>query len=85
MDDVRVSDHVWSLGRGARSCVVTVVSASPRDVSDYRVRLAAFGLGHRTIEVQRCAEGHEPASRPQRDAAERPSQKESRADIFPHL
>lgn len=59
IDDVRVRDlHVWSLGRGARSCVVTVVSASPREVSDYRERLAAFDLAHLTIEVQRCVEGH---------------------------
>jgi cation diffusion facilitator family transporter len=66
VDDVRVSDlHVWSLGRGARSCVVTVVSASPRDAIDYRDRLADFDLAHLTVEVRRCVEGHElpPAAR----------------------
>lgn len=59
VDDVAVSDlHVWSLGQGARGCVVTVVSASPREAKDYRARLAAFRLAHLTIEVQRCADGH---------------------------
>jgi len=59
VDDVHVSDlHVWSLGRGARSCVVTVVSSSPRDASDYRERLAEFDLAHLTVEVRRCVEGH---------------------------
>jgi cation diffusion facilitator family transporter len=57
IDDVRVRDlHVWSLGRGARSCVVTVVSASPRDSTDYRQRiLEVYPLSHLTVEVQRCA------------------------------
>ncbi len=54
VDDVRVRDlHVWAIGRGARSCIATVVSATPRDVTEYRQRLAGFGLAHLTIEVQR--------------------------------
>ena len=57
IDDVRVRDlHVWSLGRGARSCVVTVVSAHPREVSEYRHRiLEVYPLTHLTIEVEQCA------------------------------
>ena len=58
IDDVRVSDlHVWSLGRGARGCIVTLVSSTPRDSAHYRERLASFGLAHLTVEVRRC-EGH---------------------------
>jgi len=60
VDDVRVSDlHVWSLGRGAKSCVATVISSTPREPREYRERLAAFDLSHLTIEVRRCSEGHE--------------------------
>jgi cation diffusion facilitator family transporter len=60
IDDVRVLDlHVWSLGRGARSCVVTLVSAAPREASEYRARILALGgISHLTVEVQRCIEGH---------------------------
>jgi len=59
LDDVRVRDlHVWSLGAGAKSCVVTIVSAEPREAGRYRQQLARFDLAHLTIEVQRCAEGH---------------------------
>jgi cation diffusion facilitator family transporter len=60
LDDVRVRDlHVWSLGGGAKSCVVTVVTAAPREPGWYRAALARFRLSHLTIEVQRCEEGHE--------------------------
>lgn len=59
LDDVRVRDlHVWSLGGGAKSCVVTLVTAAPRDARSYREALARFALAHLTIEVQRCEEGH---------------------------
>jgi cation diffusion facilitator family transporter len=59
VDDVRVADlHVWPLGAGARSCVVTLRTALPRDVADYRKLLATFDLAHLTIEVERCATGH---------------------------
>jgi cation diffusion facilitator family transporter len=62
LDDVRVSDlHVWSLGRGARGCVVTLISAAPRESAFYRERLAHFGLAHLTVEVRRCTDGHGPA------------------------
>lgn len=59
IDDVRVSDlHVWSIGRGARSCVITLISSSPREAHEYREQLSDFGLAHLTIEVQRCVRGH---------------------------
>jgi cation diffusion facilitator family transporter len=59
VDDVRVTDlHVWSIGQRARSCVVTVVSAQPREAREYRERLASLELAHLTIEVQRCASSH---------------------------
>jgi cation diffusion facilitator family transporter len=62
LDDVRVRDlHVWSLGGGAKSCVVTLVTAAPRDTRSYREALARFALAHLTIEVQRCEERHQPA------------------------
>jgi cation diffusion facilitator family transporter len=62
LDDVRVKDlHVWSLGGGAKSCVVTVITAAPREARSYREALARFELAHLTIEVQRCEEGHERA------------------------
>ena len=61
VDDVRVSDlHIWSIGGGARSCIATIVSASPRDPTHYRERiLRACELAHLTIEVRRCVDGHE--------------------------
>jgi cation diffusion facilitator family transporter len=62
-DDVRVRDlHVWSLGAGATSCVVTLVTAAPRDTRSYREALARFELAHLTIEVQRREQPHAPTS-----------------------
>jgi len=59
LNDVRVRDlHVWSLGGGKKSCVVTLVTAAPQDTRCYRQALARFALAHLTIEVQRCEEGH---------------------------
>lgn len=61
IDDVRVSDlHVWSVGRGQRACIVTLISSTPRESAHYRARLARFGLGHLTVEVLRCSDGHVP-------------------------
>jgi len=61
IDDVRVSDiHVWSMGRGLRSCIVTLVSAMPRETSSYRERILSLDtFAHLTVEVQRCTDGHE--------------------------
>lgn len=54
MDDVHVTDlHVWCMGHGARSCIVTIATATPRDTAAYHQRLAPFGLAHLTVEVQR--------------------------------
>lgn len=64
IDDVRVSDlHVWSLGRGDRGCIVSLVSSTPRESSFYKRELGRFGLAHLTVEVARCTEGH-AAARP---------------------
>lgn len=55
MDDVRVCDlHLWSLGRGQRSCLVTLITSIPREPQVYHEALASFHLAHLTIEVQRC-------------------------------
>jgi cation diffusion facilitator family transporter len=53
--DVQVTDlRVWPLGRGARGCVMTLSSAAPLDVSEYRRRvLGLVPLEHLTIEVRR--------------------------------
>jgi cation diffusion facilitator family transporter len=62
IDDVRVADlHVWELGPGRRSCIVSVVTAHPRQVTDYRdAVLAALDVAHLTIEVHRCELAHDP-------------------------
>jgi cation diffusion facilitator family transporter len=60
IDDVRVSDlHVWSIGRGQRACIVTLISSTPRECAHYRESLERFGLGHLTVEVLRCRDGHQ--------------------------
>ncbi len=60
VDDVRVRDlHVWSIGGGRRCCVVSLVSAVPREPAAYRATLRRFRLDHVTIEVERC---HHPAA-----------------------
>jgi len=62
MDDVQVRDlHLWSLGGGQRSCLVTLITSAPREPQEYHQALAAFRLAHLTIEVQRC--DHQPRSR----------------------
>jgi cation diffusion facilitator family transporter len=60
IDDVRVADlHVWELGPGRRSCIVSVVTARPREVSDYRdAVLSALPVSHLTIEIHRCGLTH---------------------------
>jgi cation diffusion facilitator family transporter len=60
LDDVQVEDlHVWPLGGGAKSCVVTLVTAAPRDAIQYRKALARFGLAHLTVEVRRREVGRQ--------------------------
>lgn len=65
IDDVQVADlHVWELGPGRRSCIVSIVTSAPRDVTFYRDRvLEALSIAHLTIEIHRCALPHDP-SRP---------------------
>ncbi len=60
IDDVRVADlHVWELGPGRRSCIVSVVTAHPREVSYYRdAVLAALPVAHLTIEIHECGLAH---------------------------
>jgi cation diffusion facilitator family transporter len=61
IDDVRVADlHVWELGPGRRSCIVSVVTAHPREVSYYRdAVLAALAVAHLTIEIHECGLAHD--------------------------
>ncbi len=60
IDDVRVADlHVWELGPGRRSCIVSVVTKTPRDVDFYRQQvLDALPVAHLTIEVHQCGLAH---------------------------
>lgn len=60
IDDVRVADlHVWELGPGRRSCIVSVVTSTPRDLTFYRdTVLAALPLAHLTIEIHQCVLAH---------------------------
>jgi cation diffusion facilitator family transporter len=59
LDDVRVVDlHVWPLGGGRRSCMVTLVTSKPCEPSVYHKVLSTLALAHLTIEVRPCAHGH---------------------------
>jgi cation diffusion facilitator family transporter len=66
IDDVRVADlHVWELGPGRRSCIVSVVTSTPRDVTFYRdAVLGALPVAHLTIEIHRCDMPHDGADAP---------------------
>jgi cation diffusion facilitator family transporter len=61
IDDVRVADlHVWELGPGRRSCIVSVVTARPREISAYRdAVLSALNVAHLTIEIHQCGLSHD--------------------------
>ena len=63
IDDDRDADlPVWELGPGRRSCIVSVVTAHPREVPDYRAAvLAALNVAHLTIEVHQCGLPHDPS------------------------
>jgi cation diffusion facilitator family transporter len=63
IDDVQVADlHVWELGPGRRSCIVSVVTARPRDVTVYREAvLSALAVAHLTIEIHQCGLAHDSA------------------------
>jgi len=60
IDDVRVADlHVWELGPGRRSCIISLVTSVPRDVAFYRdTVLDALDVAHLTIEIHRCELAH---------------------------
>ena len=60
IDDVKVADlHVWELGPGRRSCIVSVVTATPRELAYYRdAVLAALPVAHLTIEIHQCELAH---------------------------
>ena len=60
IDDVRVADlHLWELAPGRRGCIVSLVTATPRDVQYYRtIILAEAPIAHLTVEVHRCDRKH---------------------------
>jgi cation diffusion facilitator family transporter len=66
IDDVRIADlHVWDLGPGRRSCIVSIVTAKPREIDDYRAAvLGALDVAHLTIEIHRCELPHHDAEVP---------------------
>jgi cation diffusion facilitator family transporter len=74
IDDVKVADlHVWELGPGRRSCIVSIVTAQPRDISYYRdAVLRALDVAHLTIEVHQCGLSHDQPS-PVRQVAHGPT------------
>ena len=60
VDDVKIADlHVWELGPGRRGCIVSLVTAQPRDIDYYRgVILDAVPMAHLTVEVHCCSRVH---------------------------
>lgn len=60
VDDVKVADlHVWDLAPGKLACIVSLVTAAPRDVAAYReVVHTVLRPSHLTIEVHQCNLGH---------------------------
>lgn len=62
IDDVRVADlHLWELAPGRRGCIVSLVTATPRDVGYYRsIILAEAPIAHLTVEIHRCDRAHGP-------------------------
>lgn len=62
LDDARVADlHLWEIGPGRNGCIVSLVTAVPREAAFYRKAiLSVSNLAHLTVEVHRCP-GHEVA------------------------
>ena len=59
----RLEAVVSRLAPGRRGCIVTLVTASPREVEYYRAAiLAAAPIAHLTVEVHRCTRRHVPAA-----------------------
>ena len=65
-DDVRVADlHLWAMGPGRTACIVSLVSATPRETTHYRnLILSQWPLAHLTVEVHRCPDGHGEVGQP---------------------
>ena len=57
--DHRVTDlHLWRIGPRDCGCIVALLSHDPLPVAYYKERLLGLpGLGHLTVEVNRCAGG----------------------------
>lgn len=65
--DAKVADlHLWRIGGESFACAVTLVAGAPASPDAYRARLGGLpGLGHVTIEINRCASPtHGNAARP---------------------
>jgi cation diffusion facilitator family transporter len=64
IDDVKVADlHVWELGPGQHGCVVSLVTAKPREVDHYRrAVLGSASIAHLTVELHGCGRQHLAAS-----------------------
>ena len=64
VDDVRVADlHLWEVGPGRRSCIVALVTSTPREAAFYRERArSAVSLSHVTVEVHRCVHDESAAA-----------------------
>ena len=58
--DAHVTDlHVWRVGPGSYSVIVSLVAANPLSPEEYKRRIAVHSeYVHVTIEAHRCA-GHE--------------------------
>lgn len=56
IDGDRICDlHVWQIGPGHQSAVISIVTDDPRPAAFYKARLAGLpSLSHVTIEVEHC-------------------------------
>ena len=56
----RISDlHLWQVGPGHQSAIISVVTDNPQEPSFYKARLSGIrGLSHITVEVDRCPHPH---------------------------
>jgi cation diffusion facilitator family transporter len=54
--DHKVVDlHIWRLGPAVRGCIVSILSHRPESVETYKKQLTALpGIGHVTVEINRC-------------------------------
>jgi hypothetical protein len=51
------------MGPGRTGCIVSLVSARPRETAYHRERLLSqWPMAHLTVEVHRCRGGHGPAA-----------------------